>query len=559
MHPSVRRLTWRGLALAASAAWLAVLAGACSAERTTEVRATASGSLVTLPGERAEVDSAPVYTDRRYTFKELGELAGLRHVATANEDKTFVARNFLELEAASGTTVYLALDRRDPTVRIPAWLAEEGFKPLPPPAIARFRVSSGDLDARFVVWVRHPRRKTDLLTLGGNVDQPLAPTASLSMYLLFYRGALTGPVAEEVVRQRARESAAAAGGSAAPFRELPAAGGRDALCRQDGPLPGRQQVLEWSRSRPRPRADFRCAQLAGLDFSAASVDFRGADLIAADLHDANLSTAVLDRVEMEHANLANARLTQASLRYSNLIMADLSGARLTGADLEHANLSGAKLDKAVLTAANLESALFEPASLPPAREIAFANRLEGLRYVNYPDALIALRDGFKKDGFRRQEREVTAAIERQKAARARPLEHWARYLLFGLTCDYGSAVARPLLIVGASILLFPLLYYAFARWHAGSRLQLIDGDDRSVAPRDLPDDRRWRYCFQLGLVSAFALGGPFDVGKWIERLLPTSISVRARGGLRTLCGLQSLLDLALLTLWLLIYLGRPFE
>ncbi len=534
------------------------LGGACASNERSPVRATASGSLIILPGELATVHGQPVYTDRSYTFEGLGALAGLRYLPTANDDKTFVARNFLELEAGSRTTIYLALDRRELSVPVPRWLADEGFQPLSVRDATRFRVVTNDRDARFEVYVRKARGKTNLLTLGGNVDQPMPPTASLSMYLVFYRGELAPPAPDDVVRKRIAEGAT----PRAPAERVggvAAAGGREAFCHAGQPLPGRQEVLLWSESLPRRRADFRCAQLSGLDFSAASIDFSGADLIAADLRATDLSTAVLDRAEMERANLAKARLRQASLQHANLIRADLSGAKLNGADLSSANLGGAQLEGADFTAANLQDVLFEPESLPATREIAFANGLEWLRYRDYPDALIRLRDSFKKDGFRQQERLVTAAIERQKLARSRWYERWARVVLLGLTCDYGSAVARPLLLIVASILIFPLLYYPCGRWLAGCKLQLVDGDDRSAVPREVPDGRRWRYCFQLSLVSAFALGGPLDVGKWIERLLPTTTSVRAKGGLRTLAGIQSLMGLALLTLWLPNFLGRPFE
>ena len=545
---------WAALGFALSLA----LAGACASDEQSAVRSTASGSLITLPGEQATVHGQPVYTDRTYTFAGLGDLAGLRYLATANDDKTFVARNFLELEAGSQTTIYLALDRRTRSVPIPRWLADEGFRPLASRDAARFHIVTTDRDARFEGYVRKARGKMNLVTLGGNVDRPTPPTAPLSMYLVFYRGALVSPPPDEVVRKRTEEGAAPRSPAEA-FGDVAALSGREAFCRQGQPPPGRHEVLLWSESLPRKRADFRCAQLSSLDFSASGIDLSGADLIAADLRAVNLSTAVLDRAEMEYANLAKASLRQASLQGANLIKADLSGAKLNGADLSSANLGGAELGGADFTAANLEGVLFEPDSLPATREIAFANGLERLRYRDYPDALIRLRDGFKKDGFRQQERLVTAAIERQKLARAPWYERWARIALLGLTCDYGSAVTRPLLLILASILVFPLLYYPCARWLASCKLQLVDSDDRSATARDVPDGRHWRYCFQLSLVSAFALGGPLDVGKWIERLLPTTTSVRAKGGLRTLAGIQSLIGLALLTLWLLNFLGRPFE
>jgi hypothetical protein len=532
----------------------AALAAACGESRRFEVQATASGSLVTLPGEPARVHETPVYTDREYTFTRLTGLAGTRHLATANDDKAVAARSFLELEAGPGATVYLALDRRAGAPPVPRWLAEEGFRQSPPCHPTRYQIAMSDSAPRWEVYCRPPRGRRNRLILGGNVDQPLDPTASLSMYLIFYRGGLTPVRSDEI--EPALRSAAPRPEASQLFRQLPPRAA-DAMC-MGGPLPGPAQLLQWSRGVPRQRADLRCVQLPRLDFSGASLDLGGSDLIAANLQFANLSTAVLDRAEMEYANLADATLARTSLRRANLAMADLSRARLVGADLMDANLRGARLEEADFTDANLAHAIFEPQSLTSARKIGRARGLEWLRYVTFPDALVSLRDSFKQAGFHHEERQVTAAIERQKEARAPWYGRWARRLLIGMTCDYGLAVTRPLWLIGASLLLFPWLYWLCARWLPGSKLQLVDGDAPS-APRDLPPGRQWPYYFQLSLASAFALGDQFGVGKWIERLLPTTNSVRARGLLRTLAGLQSLLDLLLLGLWALIFLGRPFE
>lgn len=73
-----------------------------------------------------------------------------------------------------------------------------------------------------------------------------------------------------------------------------------------------------------------------------------ANLIRADLYDANL----------RRADLRNANLSYASLRNADLVEANLSGANLRGADLRNANLSGANLRGADLIGANLRLATF---------------------------------------------------------------------------------------------------------------------------------------------------------------------------------------------------------
>jgi hypothetical protein len=527
----------------------AVLAASCAAPRRFQVQVTAAGSLVTLPGEPVVLHRTRVYSDRNYTFTKLTRFGGVRHVLTANDDKSIASRQYLELEAGAGTAVVLAFDRRG---RAPRWLAEEGFDQKPPCDAAHHQVATSDSATQLELYCRPPRGRANRLTLGGNVDQPVAPTAPLSMYLIFYQGELT-PLEPGEIEPAVDSRTTPASGP--PFRQLPPLTA-NALC-MGGPPPGPAQLLQWRGGPPGQRADLRCVQLPRLDFSGQRLDLGGADLIASNFQSSNLSIAVLDHAEMMYANLADATLARTSLRQVNLAMADLSRAKLVGADLLGANLKGARLDDADFTDANLEGAFFEPQSLTTVRKIGLAKGLDRLRFFNFPDAVIALRDSFKQAGFRQQEREVTAALEREYEARAPWYGRWARRLLLRWTCDYGLAVTRPLLLIAASLLLFPLLYSLCARL-PGSKLQLIDGDAPS-APRDLPPGRRWPHYLRLSLASAFALGGEFGIGDWIDSLLPSTNSVRAQGPLRTLAGVQSLVTLLLLALWAFIFLGRPFE
>lgn len=66
----------------------------------------------------------------------------------------------------------------------------------------------------------------------------------------------------------------------------------------------------------------------------SQIDFRNADLVAANLRGAHLAAANLKKAELRYADLCGADLSNA----------DLTGAFLDYADLAGANLSGAKLD-----------------------------------------------------------------------------------------------------------------------------------------------------------------------------------------------------------------------
>jgi hypothetical protein len=64
----------------------------------------------------------------------------------------------------------------------------------------------------------------------------------------------------------------------------------------------------------------------------------------------------------------------------------------------------------------------------------------------------------------------------------------------------------------------------------------------------------------FSMLSAFHIGWrDLNVGTWIARVQPREYTLRATGWVRTVSGIQSLLSVYLLALWILTYFGRPFE
>ena len=122
-------------------------------------------------------------------------------------------------------------------------------------------------------------------------------------------------------------------------------------------------------------ANLTRADLAILDY------LRGADLTEAflsdafmeriDLAEASLARAQLDGVTLTDATLRSADLTDANLSNANLRLADLRGADLEDANLEGANLSEADLEGATgVTVEELEeqAASLEAATMPDGTE-----------------------------------------------------------------------------------------------------------------------------------------------------------------------------------------------
>jgi tetratricopeptide (TPR) repeat protein len=94
----------------------------------------------------------------------------------------------------------------------------------------------------------------------------------------------------------------------------------------------------------------------------AACRLQDADLVLADLRDANLRGAQLQRANLSQARLDGASLRGADLRFTSLQGAslrgaDLRGAQLLGTDLRQSDLSGAQLDPGALERSHWEGAL----------------------------------------------------------------------------------------------------------------------------------------------------------------------------------------------------------
>lgn len=61
-------------------------------------------------------------------------------------------------------------------------------------------------------------------------------------------------------------------------------------------------------------------------------------------------------------------------------------------------------------------------------------------------------------------------------------------------------------------------------------------------------------------MSAFNIGfWDINFGRWLRLLPRTEYDLKAKGWVRTVAGLQALISVYLIALWVLTYFGRPFE
>jgi uncharacterized protein YjbI with pentapeptide repeats len=341
-------------------------------------------------------------------------------------------------------------------------------------------------------------------------------------------------------------------------------------------------------------ADLRRAELSGANLRGAGLNetnLSGAKLGSADLSGAEFSGANLSGAQLSRANLSKVNLSNANLSETGLYRADLSNADLSKANLSKANLSKANLSGAKLFLADLSWAVFEPKPGSVA-DVSLLQNIKGLSLLQYDESshgLVELRETYKKAGLREPERQVTFALNHNRRLKSGKLESLFNLVLFEWTCQYGMNPGRPLEILGLGLFLFTLPYLLALRSRdpeTGIWLVLppdrILGQGSKVRPyklngctpfRPLPPGRwprlkarlwrslrRVRLAFYFSLLSAFNLGWrELNVGNWISRVQKLEYNLKATGWVRTVAGLQSLLSVYLLALWVLTYFGRPFD
>ncbi len=364
------------------------------------------------------------------------------------------------------------------------------------------------------------------------------------------------------------------------------------------------------------------ANLEGASLSAANLNravliganLEGADLREAKLEGANLSGAKLQeanlvKAELKGANLSEAKFQGANLSGAELIGADLSLATLAGADLREANLEGAKLRQtnlqdAKLSGVNLSDALFQPAAAPAQGYLA---GLVGVQSVWFcpgeHSGLVQLRNQLKAAGLRELEREATFTLESGRTHHAlarwnavQPVENSPcddlperdriaaiegalRLVFFEWTTDYGLRYGRPILILLGLIGVFTLVYLPalmmapkrsdldsgiYRIWPEGRIKRSGEGfeaaDDVIIEPLEARGIAALGLAFYFSVISAFHIGWrDLNVGSWIARMQPREYALRAKGWVRVVSGVQSLISVYLIAMWVLTYFSRPFE
>jgi hypothetical protein len=363
------------------------------------------------------------------------------------------------------------------------------------------------------------------------------------------------------------------------------------------------------------------AELSGADLTR--VDLQGKDLREADLNRANLTGNSLGGVLLDGADLRNAKLTDAKmagavLRRSNLGNADMQGAWLYGADLDSAifepdknpdirGISGAiHLEKiSYVTRPDAMTGLRKQLGDAGFREaerrvICAMNRAETdhllldaqSNWVNSTPRWM-LSNGQKEQRDRIDSLLSNPSIPEERKAPYREYSlgvglydltgYTFRTAFFDWPCAYGMLPGRPLRIAIFVWLICTFIYYLLLHLSKESAIFRIDtkeATDQSAETKTIvelkPPAGAWRKATMsrfflremsllystayFSLLNGLRLGfHDLDFGKWLGMLSKRPREMSSSGWARMIAGVQSLVTLYLVALWVLTYFGNPFD
>lgn len=289
----------------------------------------------------------------------------------------------------------------------------------------------------------------------------------------------------------------------------------------------------------------------------------GADLQFVNLTGANLYGAVLIEADLTKTNLTCADLRFVQFQGAELIRTDFTGALMWGTILSHAKLRDTILRNSRLSYSEMKYSIFEPLVLPEPHIIAVTRNIDNLTYNDNPGPLAALKESLYTAGFKSASKKVNAAIRRKTN------NEWYEKLLFDLTCEWGSNYLRPLAILFVSFIVFGAMYGILETKIREDKEYLI-ANQKGLA-KEFGDDQvkwkeihnKWRgysMAYLFSLQSTFRLGfRDFNIGHWLRMFLSPSFKLNSCGWARVVSGIQSVLSVALIILFLLSYFARPFE
>jgi hypothetical protein len=200
--------------------------------------------------------------------------------------------------------------------------------------------------------------------------------------------------------------------------------------------------------------------------------------------------------------------------------------------------------------------------VPIAEDLVGIEGLDSLHFNESPIGLEKLQRALSEGGMSYESKQVRYSLLTEQSAKAGWSERTISYVLFGLTSGGGIFPWRPLGILFLGVIpVFFLIDLVLVRTKRGSIQRIWPRGGRSKEDvLTLPGLERFLSIFYFSVLSSFHTKlSDIDPGAWITRMQPRDYILQATGWLRLTSGLQSLLSLYLLALWVLAYVGPEIK
>ncbi len=275
------------------------------------------------------------------------------------------------------------------------------------------------------------------------------------------------------------------------------------------------------------------------------------------------------------ANFSSARFEEKAKFVGTIFSAgvNFNESNLEKADLRNANISYAllvntNLKDAMLSGVNITGSQYEPKAPPNKTSL---DGIKGLRTVWFKKGeergLVQLRAALKESGLRGLEREATFVIKHWTTNYDSWYKRWPKRLLFGWTCGYGLNYLRPLVILLVLILIFPVPYIIALETHGRERVWKVRIGEfaKKYLEEKKPPLIKLRGLPVVGCGLYFSILSAFhfrwreiNVESWAPWKQPIEYTLAAANWVKVVSGIQRLISVYLLILWLLTIFSRLF-
>lgn len=330
------------------------------------------------------------------------------------------------------------------------------------------------------------------------------------------------------------------------------------------------------------------SKLNNADLSFALIknsDLTNIQAILANFSNTNLTNSIFNNANLTSSNFTKAKAENTSFSLANMQNTDLTQINLTDAILANANLTQANLYKAILvstamnntnlTHADLKKAIYRPklGFLPNIVSLMTSQNFSTLKFndeVFGSPEFIELRTAYKKSGIRKMDRFITTLIKRYemrcnfKESFFGIIKGTFQYICFYLTCDFGYSPMRPLIILAILTFLFAIPYYFVGKNTRKNCGIFVKTNKNNTFKMYIHCRRKTsRLLFKslyFSIISSFNIGTDnFRISNWIKNIQFTKYTIQAKGWVRSVSGIQTLLGIYFILLWLVTYFGNPFE